>query len=174
MLFAFYLLPGGPTGTIMSLWLCPHLSLALGVEPQPALITYSPGLQGPVQLSLSLSSLGDIPFRQDYCEGDMGRSGQIGYWRLVWDQDEGDLSGNSWMVGDGKLSGFHSPSLDWASDSGLVAPIRSCFQDSWEYSKYAPNYSLYLSPPLSLYLSMSFLVCLSVCGSLLPGAQQFS
>lgn len=84
MLFAFYLLPGGPTGTIMSLWLCPHLSLALGAEPQPALITYSPGLQGPVQLSLSLSSLGDIPFRQDYCEGDMGLSGQIGYWRLVW------------------------------------------------------------------------------------------
>lgn len=72
MLFSFYLLPGGPTGTIMLLWLCPHLSLALGVEPQPALITYSPGLQGPVQLSLSLSSLGDIPFRQDYCEGDMG------------------------------------------------------------------------------------------------------
>lgn len=138
MLLAFYLLPGGPTGTIMWQWLCPHLSLAPGTEPPPGLhylFSGSPGAQCscPCAWPAWMTFSSDKTIMRGTWDDRVGEA--IG--RFSRDQDEGDPSGISWVTGGGRLSGLHSPDLDWASDPGLIAPasfpmrqgrvVHSCF-----------------------------------------------
>lgn len=83
MSLAFYLLPGWPVRPIMSLWMWPHQSPALGVQAlQPILIIYFLGLleSQPADVLVHGWPAG-ILLRQDLCEGALG---QTGHRKVVW------------------------------------------------------------------------------------------
>lgn len=81
---AFYLLAGWSARPIMSFWMWPHQSPALGVRAPstPSSFIFWVSWRPGQQMSCCMDSLAGVVLREDHCEGVLV---QTGHRKLVWD-----------------------------------------------------------------------------------------